>query len=265
MCLIVLSYRQHPGFHLILAANRDEFYDRPTQALAFWEDHPDILAGRDLKGGGTWLGITKTGRIAAITNFRHIPSIKEDAPSRGKLVKDFLTGSASPAEYITHVKSVGHHYNGFNLILGNTETLFYYSNKGGDISCLPPGLYGLSNHLLDTPWPKVQTAKARFQNMLASQPEVKSDDMFEMLHDTSHPPDNTLPDTGIGLEWERILSPMFITSDVYGTRSSSVIAWKDSGEIMLAERSYDETPYRSGNERSNTNTYHLQLGRHANS
>jgi uncharacterized protein with NRDE domain len=246
---------------LILAANRDEFYDRPTRALAYWQDHPDILAGRDLKGGGTWLGITKTGRMAAITNVRHMPSIKEDAPSRGELVKDFLTGSASPLEYMAQVKSVGDRYNGFNLVVGDTEALYYYSNKGGDIQHLSPGMYGLSNHLLDTPWPKVQKAKERFQNLLASQPEVNSDEVFDMLHNASRPPDNTLPDTGIGLEWERILSSMFITSDVYGTRSSSVIVWEENGEITFSERTYDGAMDRRFNILDATRTYHLQIVR----
>jgi uncharacterized protein with NRDE domain len=252
MCLIVFSYRQTPGFRLILAANRDEFYDRPTRALAFWKNRPDILAGLDMRGGGTWLGITKAGRIAAITNFRHIPSIRADAPSRGMLVKNFLTGDASPADYLDHVQSIGNRYNGFNLIVGDAETLFYYSNRGGDIYRMPPGLYGLSNHLLDTPWPKVQRAKNRFQSLLAYQAGFKSDDMFELLHDTSRPPDNTLPDTGIGLEWERILSPMFITSGVYGTRSSAMILWKDDGEITFSERTYDGETDLPGKEATTT-------------
>jgi uncharacterized protein with NRDE domain len=259
MCLIVLSYKQHPGFRLILAANRDEFYERPTQALAFWEDRPDTLAGLDLKSGGTWLGITKTGRMAAITNFRHIPSIKQDAPSRGKLVKDFLTGSAAPAEYLAHVKSVGDRYNGFNLIVGDADTLGYYSNRGDDVLELKPGLYGLSNHLLDTPWPKVQKVKERFQDLVAGRPEVSSHDVFEMLHDTSRPPDDTLPDTGIGLEWERILSPLFITSDTYGTRSSSLIAWKENGELTFSEKTYDEGADLSGDDAAAVNTFHLQV------
>lgn len=259
MCLIVLSYRHQPDFRIILAANRDEFYDRPTRSLAFWKDRPDILAGLDLKDGGTWLGITKTGRIAAITNFRHFPSIRQDAPSRGMLVKDFLTGNVSPAEYLDHVRAIGNRYNGFNLIVGDSETLFYYSNKREGISRLSPGLYGLSNHLLDTPWPKVKKAKNKFQSLLTNHPDIKSDDVFEMLHDTSLPPDNMLPDTGIGLEWERILSPMFITSDVYGTRSSAMILWKENGEITFSERLCNGDSNRADKQKAASNTYHLRL------
>jgi uncharacterized protein with NRDE domain len=144
MCLIVLSYRHHPGFRLILAANRDEFYDRPTRSLSFWQDRPDILAGLDMRGGGTWLGITKTGRIAAITNFRHIPSMRQDAPSRGMLVKDFLTGDVSPTEYAAHVQSIGNRYNGFNLIVGDAESLLASSRTFRTVfakSAFTMGLY----------------------------------------------------------------------------------------------------------------------------
>jgi uncharacterized protein with NRDE domain len=197
--------------------------------------------------------------MAAITNFRHIPSLRQDAPSRGMLVKNFLTGKATPADYLTQVQSIGNRYNGFNLIVGDAESLFYYSNKRGDIHRLSPGLYGLSNHLLNTPWPKVQKAKTKFQSLLTDQPEIESNEVFKMLHDTSRPPDDALPDTGIGLEWERLLSPMFITSETYGTRSSSVIIWEGNGEITFAERTYDGGADHPDKETSATKSYHLQL------
>ena len=259
MCLIVLSYRHHPGYRLILAANRDEFYDRPTRPLSYWTDRSDILAGIDLRGGGTWLGITTAGRIAAITNFRHIPSMREGAPSRGNLVKDFLTGSTSPLGYLKDVRTVGDRYNGFNLIVGDTESLCYYSNKNGDIQNLSPGVYGLSNHLLNTPWPKVQRAKDKFCSVLSRFPVIQHRPLFQTLQDTWRPPDDELPDTGIGLEWERILSPMLIVSDVYGTRSSSVIIWKEDGQIEFSEKSYDEGAAHQGNGTAPITTFRLRL------
>jgi uncharacterized protein with NRDE domain len=259
MCLIVLSYCDHPGYRLIMAANRDEFYNRPTRPLSFWPDRPDILAGVDLKGGGTWLGVTTSGRFAAITNFRDIPSLRENTPTRGNLVKDFLTGSASPAQYLKEVRALGDRYNGFNLLVGDTKSLYYYSNKNSDIHHLAPGIYGLSNHLLNTPWPKILRAKNKFCYALSRFPMVQSQPLFRILQDTWRPPDNDLPDTGIGLEWERILSPMFIVSDVYGTRSSSVIIWKENGQIEFSERSHDDGENGTWDEQSATKTFQLQL------
>lgn len=259
MCLIVFSYRRHPGYQLILAANRDEFYQRPTQALSFWPDHPDILAGLDLQGGGTWLGVTRSGRIAAITNYRHIPSIRPHTPSRGMLVKDFLAGDTPPVEYLARVKSKGSRYNGFNLIVGDREALCYYSNHGGDIHRLKPGLYGLSNHLLNSPWPKVEKAKKKFQGWLNHSPGLNREALFGLLQDTGRPPDEALPDTGIGLAWERILSPMFITSDTYGTRSSALILWRDNGEITFSEASHQGPTGSGGDPNTAIRTCRLQL------
>ncbi|MFH1975513.1 MAG: NRDE family protein [Pseudomonadota bacterium] len=222
MCLILLSYHNHPSYGLILAANRDEFYDRPTAPLGFWPEASHILAGRDLKSGGTWLGVTKTGRICAITNFRD-PAVQiPDAPSRGLLVANYLKGSESPQKYLQKVREAGTRYNGFNLLAGDESGIFCFSNRSGEISRLSPGIHGLSNHLLDTPWPKVAKGKKCLEKILSSD-EMNRESIFGLLSNGDLPSDNDLPDTGVGLEWERILSPLFIKSDIYGTRSSSIV------------------------------------------
>ena len=257
MCLILFLYDQRPDFELILAANRDEFYDRPTAPLSFWNDVPAVLAGRDLKGKGTWLGITKNGRIAAITNFREPALFNPDAPSRGLLVSDYLTGTKAPEIYLKHIKAIGYRYNGFNLLLGDRNGLYYYSNKTDKIKGLKPGLYGLSNHLLDTPWPKVEKGKMGLKNLAAGKKQINTDDLFSLLADRSVAPDSRLPDTGIDLNWERMLSPLFITSDIYGTRSSSLILIDKSHEVSFTERSF--IPEKTGSLKQKTRKFNLKL------
>jgi len=238
MCLIVFSYDVHPEFKLALAANRDEFYERPTAPIGFWEDHPDILAGRDLKGGGTWLGVSRSGRFAAITNYRDPVSIRTDAPTRGRLVSEFLEGSTPLPIYLERLDATGHQYNGFNLLVGDVDALFYYSNRGNGLQELPPGYYGLSNHLLDTPWPKVRQAKEGLRQMLTGEAVMDSETVFEQLESRNQAPDHKLPDTGVGIEKERALSPLFITIPGYGTRSSSILLVSRTGEHELIERSF---------------------------
>jgi uncharacterized protein with NRDE domain len=159
MCLILFAYQRHPRYRLILAANRDEFYARPTAPLGFWADHPQVLAGRDLEQKGTWLGVTRGGRLAAITNYRDPQAIKPNAPSRGHLVSDFLKGSIPPLDYLQDISASAARYSGFNLLVGDPSGLFYFSNHGAVMCRLAPGLYGLSNGLLDIPWPKVDQGK----------------------------------------------------------------------------------------------------------
>ncbi len=257
MCLILFLYDKDPDYRLILAANRDEFYDRPTSPLAFWDDAPDVLAGRDLKGTGTWLGITKKGRIAAITNFREPDLFKPDAPSRGLLISDYLTGTKAPKIYLKHIKTIGHRYNGFNLIVGDKNGLYYYSNKTDTIRRLKPGLYGLSNHLLDTSWPKVEKGKAGLKKLLTEKNPINTEDIFRLLSDRTFAPDDLLPDTGIDLDWERMLSPMFITSDIYGTRSSSIVLIERSRKASFTERSF--IPEESGSFKQKTRRFNLKL------
>ena len=241
MCLILLSVDSHPTYRLILAANRDEFFDRPTEPLAFWPDAPDVLAGRDLKNRGTWLAVSRSGRLAALTNYREPGRQNPSARSRGLLISDFVSGSESPHGYLERIQTNGDEYNGFNLIVGDETGLYYYSNRGGKIQPVEPGIHGLSNRLLDTPWPKVELGKSKLQEIIETNPEIREEALFRILEDRHLPPDDSLPDTGVGLEWERMLSPLFITSDFYGTRSSSVILIDRSGRITFSERTFSNT------------------------
>ena len=258
MCLILCAYDIHPRYRLILAANRDEFYDRPTKGLAYWDDTPKILAGRDLKARGTWLGVTGKGRLAAITNYREPHNIKAQAPSRGGLVTDFLIAEATPRQYCEQIAQDSQNYNGFNLILGDADQLCYCSNRSHAIVTLEPGYYGLSNHLLDTPWPKVEKGKTKLQALLKNGDEIDLDLLFALLHDQSQPPDQTLPDTGVGMEWERILAPLFIQSPVYGTRSSSIILIDRSNQVTFVERTYDTNPTRTSTPTTRSFTFKIE-------
>lgn len=238
MCLILFAWKVHEGFPLVLAANRDEFYERPTAPADFWEEAPDLLAGRDLKAGGTWLGITRKGRLAALTNFRDPATVKKDAPSRGHLIREYVLGDETPETYLGQVAPAASCYNGFNLIVGDPSGLFYFSNRGEQRRLLP-GIYGLSNRLLDTPWPKVERGKGAFQKIMEKNGTPSTEELFALLADRSRPPDDSLPDTGVGLEWERTLSPLFIESPVYGTRSSTVLTLDGTGEVTFAERVFN--------------------------
>lgn len=242
MCLILFAWKMHESFPLVLAANRDEFYERPSAPAAFWEDAPDLLAGRDLRDGGTWLGITRTGRFAALTNYRDPASLKIGAPSRGKLVSDYLRGRQTPLAYLNRIKHDADHFNGFSLLVGDPAGLYFFSNRGTR-QRLKPGIYGLSNHLLDTRWPKVERGKTALQALL-KQNSLSPEPLLALLTDRTQPPDDSLPNTGIGLEWERVLSPLFIKSTVYGTRSSTVLLIDRSGRVTFTERVFngDENP-----------------------
>jgi uncharacterized protein with NRDE domain len=257
MCLILLSYDIHPVYRMVLAANRDEYYDRPTAPLAFPDDSPEILAGRDLKHNGMWLGVTRIGRIAAITNYRDPGLNILNAPSRGFLVRDFLAGDSSPKDYLEHVQSNKDQYNGYNLLVGDRSELFYYSNRGNRIQKLAPGMYGLSNHLLDTPWPKIAKGKSGLENLLNGKGHINPEDIFKLLKDGSYPPDRMLPNTGVGLEWERILSSLFITSEFYGTRSSSIIFIERGGEITFMERTFIPDGGESKAEKTRKYTFRM--------
>lgn len=238
MCLILLSYQSHSEYPLLIAANRDEFYDRPATPAEFWKENPDILAGRDIQAGGTWLGVSKWGRIAMITNYREVQRFDPKAPTRGKLVSDFLTGNVPASDYLEDLRPNASAYNGFNLILGDHTGLYYFSNRTEGIFKLTPGQYGLSNHLLDTPWPKVSKSKARFLQAL-EQRRIDEKKLFEILSDSAPAQDEQLPDTGVGIELERMLSPVFIKSPKYGTRCSTLIYIGRHDELVFVERTYD--------------------------
>ncbi|WP_313950390.1 NRDE family protein [Accumulibacter sp.] len=245
MCLILIAWQAHPDYPLVVAANRDEFFSRPSATAEFWQDAPQVLAGRDLEAGGTWLGTSRTQRFAALTNFREGGRTRADARSRGALVADFLTGSAAPAEYLAQVAGDADDYNGFNLFVGDGRRLACYSNRGdGQPHWLSPGIYGLSNHLLDTPWPKLASAKATFAKALASLPARAP--FFELLADREIVPDSHLPETGVPLEWERILSAIFVKAEGYGTRASTLLVRQRNGQTTLVERSFDASGLASG-------------------
>lgn len=238
MCLALFSFQSHPDYHLVLAANRDEFFERPTAPADFWESDPDLLAGRDLRGGGTWLGVTRQGRIAFITNYREQPGHNPDAPSRGNLVTDYLRGNERPREYLGRIARSAEQYNGFNLLTGDLTGLFYYSNRDGHVRSLSPGIYGLSNHLLNTPWPKVERGIRILEERLEGR-VLDPEKLLDALKDTVIAADGQLPDTGFGLEWERVLSPMFIHTPTYGTRSSTVVLIDRQHHVIFTERTYD--------------------------
>jgi uncharacterized protein with NRDE domain len=238
MCLILFSYNSLPDYMLVLASNRDEFYDRPTRPMGFWEDHPSILGGRDEKNMGTWFGITRDLRYAAITNYRDPSSVRIDAPSRGLIVSRFLEGDDTPKDYLETLRETSSAYNGFNLLLGDKNGLYYYSNRRSDIVAVKPGIHGLSNAFLDTPWPKVEHGKQNLANLLQKNPSVDTEGLFDLLADSRPAEDGILPDTGVGLAWERLLSPLFIESDVYGTRASTVLLIDRTGRVTCIERSF---------------------------
>jgi len=242
MCLILLAVQKHPKYKLILAANRDEFYERPTEPPHFWKDAPHLLAGRDLVAARTWLGITRKGRIAAVTNYRDPANVKPNAPSRGKLVSDFLLGDLDSVSYVDLIRREKDRYNGFNLILGERDRIEWYSNRADKLTSLLPGVYSLSNHLLDTPWPKVMRAKAMFEEILYVERQFSSESLFLLLKDQTVAPDATLPSTGVPLEWERLLSPIFITSPTYGTRSSSLVLIDKEDRVTFMDRTFISHP-----------------------
>ena len=238
MCLIVFAYNIHPSYRLVLAANRDEFYERPSSSADFWKDHPDVLAGRDLKSGGTWLGITKNGKISAVTNYRDPLTFKSDALSRGKLVSRYLTGTHDCERYLKKIAPQIDRYNGFNLLLGDDDDLCVFSSRG-EKQKLKPGIYGLSNHLLDSPWPKVARSKRMLKAALAKKGDALEEALFALLADRRVPSDDQLPSTGVGLEWERLLSTIFIESPIYGTRSSTVLLVGKNRRVRFVEKVFD--------------------------
>jgi len=247
MCLILLAWQTHPEFPLVVAANRDEFYARPSSAAGRWPEDPRVLGGRDLEAGGTWLGLREDGRFAAVTNVRepgapknqsvlliHKGDTEKGALSRGLLARDFLLGDQAPAEGAAAVEGAA--YSGFNLLLADAEALWYCSNRDGAPRRLGPGVYGLSNHLLDTPWPKLVTAKAGFTEALAGLPAFGP--FFDLLSDQEIVPDQQLPNSGLSLEWERLLSAIFVKSEPYGTRASTVLTWAPRHGCRLEERRF---------------------------
>jgi uncharacterized protein with NRDE domain len=238
MCLILFGNEIHPEYRLIMAANRDEYQDRPTAPAGFWNDAPQLLAGRDLSQGGTWLGITRSGRIAAITNYRDPARHRHDALSRGGLATRFLLSDVSIEEFFQFLKREGESYNDFNLLFGTAGRLFSYSNRGELTPAISPGIHSLSNHLLDTPWPKSVRGRKALTELVATGDRIDPWELLTILSDRTPAADELLPDTGIGMEMERFLSPIFIASPRYGTRSSTVILIDRDGNVTYGERTF---------------------------
>ena len=238
MCLILFALQQHPEYPLIVIANRDEYYLRPTQAPHFWPEAPEIFAGKDLQAGGTWMGITRQGRFAAVTNYRDNLDAPDNAISRGDLCKNFLNSDISAEQFLAQIDQQKHRYAGFNLLVGDSQQLFYYSNKQGEIISVPAGVHGLSNGLLNDPWPKVETGKLALADALKA--GLSSPALMSVLLDSRSYPDDQLPRTGIELEKERLLSSRFICSEDYGTRNATVLLSNPQHSQYLVKEFYSE-------------------------
>lgn len=238
MCLLVFQYDEHPDYSLIFAGNRDEFYERPTAPASFWDDAPHVLAGRDRKAGGTWMGVTRRGHWGVVTNIRDRHPHRDDARSRGTLVADYLREEPAPRAYLDRIAAEADHYNGFNLLVGTPSSLYYLSNREGTVQAVAPGLHGLSNDRLDTPWPKVTRAKRGLQTTI-DDGEVSPDVLLDLLDDRRPAPDDRLPDTGFGQERERMLSPILIDGERYGTRASTVLLMGRDGTVTFVERTIE--------------------------
>ena len=244
MCLILVAWQGHARYRCVIAANRDEMYSRPTAAATWWLSRPPILAGRDLSAGGTWLGLTRTGRFAALTNFRDPEQRRTGTPSRGTLVTSILMSGDTTAESLAHLRKVGGDYNGFNLLFSDGERLAVYESVRGVGRELEPGIYGLSNHMLDTPWPKVQTAKSRLADALANL--QTTDALLALLRDDRPAPDEQLPRTGVSQQWERLLSSAFVRAPDYGTRCSTVVRIDESRRACFDEWTWDASGAQAG-------------------
>jgi uncharacterized protein with NRDE domain len=237
MCLIVFAVNVLPGYPFLLAGNRDEFYQRTAKPARRWNTDPVLIAGQDLEAGGTWMGISETGRFAALTNYRAIHEIKENAPSRGNIVKDFLLTDKPVREWLERLLKQSGKYNGFNLLAGSFSELFYLTNKMDTIQKLEPGFYSISNAFLNTPWPKTEKALHHFRSILEKK-GVDEEAIFELLIDQEKFPIEQLPETGLTEELEKAVSSVFIQTENYGTRCSTIVSMDSHSNISFAERTY---------------------------
>lgn len=236
MCLITFAWDVHPKYKLILVANRDEFYERPTAQADFWATDSNILGGQDLKAGGSWMTVSRHGNFAAVTNYRDLANLKPDARSRGEIPTGFMTDSGTPEEYMRKLHKHSDDYNGFNALLGNLNQMAHYSNYERKLNILNPGVFGLSNALLDTPWPKVERAKSKFRQVIKG--DFDLDDLTAVLADTQTAEEDVLPDTGVTKEMEKALSAMCIRMENYGTCCTTAITVDRHGEVNFVEKSY---------------------------
>ncbi len=249
MCLIAFNWKNHPEYKLILVANRDEFFVRPSEMLHRWES--GLYAGRDLKAGGTWLGMHPDGRFAALTNYRDLKNPKSNPKTRGNLVKDFLEGHQNPGEYMLRIEKERDLYDGFNLIVGNTDQLVYFSNYGEEVQEIPRGLYGISNALLNTPWEKVELAKSCLTDLIRKD-QLHPEDLISAVHSRSMEVEYLLPDTGATPEQEKKLSSQFVNvDDYYGTVNTTVLLWKHTGEVEIFEKTFNQVEKKQFENKAN--------------
>lgn len=244
MCLALIAIGQHPRYPLIILSNRDEFYERASASAHYWDEAPDVFAGKDLLAGGTWLGVNKQGRFSLITNYRNPDTYNSSMQSRGVLVKNYLENQLSPSAYIKKIAPIAHYYNSFNLLVGTIEQIICFSNVDNMAKKLTVGLYGISNHLLDTPWFKVLRAKELFNAVLdelktQTDPIKTGQLLFSILEDKTLAPDRLLPHTGVSVELEKSLSSIFVTipEHQYGTRSSTLLLFEKKN-ILFYEKTF---------------------------
>jgi uncharacterized protein with NRDE domain len=240
MCLILIAVDQHPEYPLVIAANRDEYYQRPTLPLHFWKDQPDILAGRDLEKGGTWFGINRNGAIAAVTNTRAERKIHGDLISRGSLVSDFLRDRVSVDQYLSDLRNNIGSYDGFNLLLGDNNGLYMMGTGHPEVIKLEPGLHGISNGNIGSNWPKAIKGMSLLKNILAENKEIDNNAIFALLADQQLSDTDSVSSTDDGVETNHMIVPIFIKGEQYGTRSSTILIQRKNGDIQIAERSFNE-------------------------
>ncbi len=239
MCLITFAYKSHPTYALILAANRDEFYARPTRKAQFWieEGYPNIIAGKDLEAGGTWMGVHKNKKWAALTNYRDLTKLKNAPPSRGDLALNYLKSEQTARQYLAEIQQKADLYNGFNLLIGEESGIFHFSNQTNIITEISSGIHGLSNALLNTPWPKLELAKSGLREIV-QQGKIAPNMLFDILKNETKAEDDKLPQTGLSVDLEKAISSVFINTERYGTRCSSLLLIHNNGTVEFLERRY---------------------------
>lgn len=241
MCILFIAVEQHPIFPLIIAANRDEFYPRPTQESHFWHDHKNLLAGKDLQAGGTWMGVNTEGGIAALTNIRNPEKHDNElSTSRGHIVSSYLLGDTPESNYIQNLKTSRNTYNGYNLLFGKWNQLQVYNNHDDSLQKLTPGFYGLSNADLNSPWPKINSGVSALETYCSENADLDVEQLFALLMDETKADDSELPNTGVPYEWEKKLSSIFIRSEGYGTRSSTILTVDQNQRLSWYEHTFND-------------------------
>lgn len=247
MCILFIANNMRDDYPLIIAANRDEFYARPTAPSSFWKSHPHLLAGQDLEANGTWMGVTRNGNLSALTNVRDPYNINKNAVSRGELVANWLkqdpveSVNAAQSQYLKTLKKTRHQYNGYNLVVGHVNALKVYNNVNNSTHLIDSGVYGLSNADIATPWPKVTQGVTALNEYVSKESLINDDDLFDILRSDNKADDHLLPDTGVGYEWEKALSSIFIQTEKYGTRTSTLLLVDKNNTLTWKERRFSDS------------------------